>query len=74
MFSNVPTSGYVSKRNFLHNRPLDAIIILGSHIQYYKYRYTTLVQVGWAIWPTGNGKKLSSSQAQLGQETCLTVP
>ena len=24
-------------------------------------------------WPTGNGKKLSSSQAQLGQATCLAV-
>ena len=22
-------------------------------------------------WPTGNGKKLSSCQAQLGQATCL---
>ena len=24
-------------------------------------------------WPTGNGKKLSSTQAQLGQATCLAV-
>ena len=24
-------------------------------------------------WPTGNGKKLSSTQAQLGQTTCLVV-
>ena len=24
-------------------------------------------------WPTGKGKKLSSSQAQLGQATCLAV-
>ena len=24
-------------------------------------------------WPTGNGKKLSCSQAQLGQATCLSV-
>ena len=24
-------------------------------------------------WPTGNGKKLSCSQAQLGQTTCLAV-
>ena len=24
-------------------------------------------------WPTGNAKKLSSSQAQLGQATCLVV-
>ena len=28
---------------------------------------------GWGGWPTGNGKKLSSSQAQLGQATCLAV-
>ena len=26
-----------------------------------------------AEWPTGNGRKLSSSQAQLGQATCLDV-
>ena len=31
------------------------------------------VQGGWGGWPTGNGKKLSSSQAQLGQATCLAV-
>ena len=31
------------------------------------------VQGGWGEWPTGNGKKLSSCQAQLGQATCLTV-
>ena len=24
-------------------------------------------------WPTGNGKKLSCSQAQLGQATCLAA-
>ena len=24
-------------------------------------------------WPTGNGKKLSNCQAQLGQATCLAV-
>ena len=24
-------------------------------------------------WPTGNGKKLSCSQAQMGQATCLAV-
>ena len=29
------------------------------------------VQGGWGGWPTGNGKKLSSSQAQLGQAQCL---
>ena len=32
-----------------------------------------LLQGGWGGWPTGNGKKLSSSQAQLGQATCLAV-
>ena len=31
------------------------------------------LQGGWGGWPTGNGKKLSSSQAQLGQATCLDV-
>ena len=31
------------------------------------------IQGGWGGWPTGNGKKLSSSQAQLGQATCLAV-
>ena len=31
------------------------------------------VQGGWGGWPTGNGKKQSSSQAQLGQETFLAV-
>ena len=31
------------------------------------------VQGGWGGWPAGNGKKLSSSQAQLGQATCLAV-
>ena len=31
------------------------------------------VQGGWGLWPTGNGKKLSSSQAQLDQATCLAV-
>ena len=32
-----------------------------------------LLQGGWGGWPTGNGKKLSSCQAQLGQATCLAV-
>ena len=31
------------------------------------------VQCSCSGWPTGNGKKLSSSQAQLGQTTCLAV-
>ena len=31
------------------------------------------VQGGWVGWPTENGKKLSNSQAQLGQATCLAV-
>ena len=30
-------------------------------------------QGGWGGWPTGKGKKLSSSQAQLGQAACLAV-
>ena len=32
-----------------------------------------LVQPADIGWPTGNGKKLSCSQAQLGQATCLAV-
>ena len=35
--------------------------------------YPQSVQGGWGGWPTGNGKKLSSCQAQLGQATCLAV-
>ena len=31
------------------------------------------VQSGYIGCNTGNGKKLSSSQSQLGQETCLAV-
>ena len=31
------------------------------------------IQGGWGGWPTGNGKKLRCSQAQLGQATCLAV-
>ena len=31
------------------------------------------IQGGWGGWPTGNGNKLSSSQAQLGQAPCLAV-
>ena len=32
-----------------------------------------LVQSGWSVCRTGNGKKLSSSQAQLGQAAYLAV-
>ena len=32
-----------------------------------------ILQGGWGGWPTGNGKKLSSCHAQLGQVTCLAV-
>ena len=32
-----------------------------------------LVQPADIEWPTGNGKKLSCSQAQLGQATCLAA-
>ena len=31
------------------------------------------VQCSCSGWPTGYGKKLSSSQEQLGQATCLAV-
>ena len=36
-------------------------------------RWRLYIQCGWGGWPTGNGKKLSSSQAQLGLATCLAV-
>ena len=29
------------------------------------------IQPAYIGWPTGNGKKLSCSQSQLGQATCL---
>ena len=32
-----------------------------------------LLQLADIGWPTGNGKKLSSTQALLGQATCLAV-
>ena len=28
------------------------------------------IQGGWGGWPTGNGKKISSSQAQVGLYLC----
>ena len=34
---------------------------------------TCTVQPADIGWPTGNGKKLSCSQAQLGQATCLAA-
>ena len=37
------------------------------------HQLCTTVQGGWGGWPTGNGKKQSCSQAQLGQATCLAV-
>ena len=33
----------------------------------------SVLQGGLGGWPTGNGKKLSSSQVHLGQATCLDV-
>ena len=35
--------------------------------------WTSTVQPADIGWPTGNGKKLSCRQAQLGQATCLAV-
>ena len=35
--------------------------------------WADIVQPADIGWPTGNGKKLSCSQAQLGQATCLAV-
>ena len=40
------------------------------------FSFTSLkhhIQGGWGGWPTGNGKNVNSSQAQLGQATCLAV-
>ena len=34
---------------------------------------SSLLQCSCSGWPTGNGKRLKSSQAQLGQATCLAV-
>ena len=36
-------------------------------------KYKICVQGGWGGWPTGNRKRLSSCQAQLGQATWLAV-
>ena len=38
-----------------------------------KYEYWSGVPGAATGWPTGNGKKLSSSQTQQGQATCLAV-
>ena len=37
------------------------------------FSLSSILQGGWGGWPTGNGKKLSSCQAQLGQATRLAV-
>ena len=47
-----------------------------TFIRHHKSKLTPeidLVQGGWGEWPIGNGKKLSSCHAQLGQATCLAV-
>ena len=49
--------------NTIQNHPISGSNNLRSHP----------VQGGWGGWPTGNGRKLSSSQAQLGQATCLAL-
>ena len=41
--------------------------------QFYFSIYRVVHQVVQGGWPTGNGKKLNSCQAQLGQATCLAV-
>ena len=38
-----------------------------------QHLWTNTEHGGWGGLPTGNGKKLSSSQAQLDQATCLAV-
>ena len=38
-----------------------------------KYEYWSGVPGAATGWPTGNGKKQSSSQTQLDQVTCLAV-
>ena len=64
---------------YLQNRHVD-IVDAGCFELFLVLHYTKLfltnfidVQGGWGGWPTGNGKKLSSCQAQLGQPTCLAV-
>ena len=41
-----------------------------SHVY---FRRNLILQCSCSGWPSGSGKKLSSSQAQLGQAACLAV-
>ena len=41
--------------------------------KFFGYMVFSALQSGCGGWPTGNGKKLSSCQSQLGQATCLAV-
>ena len=44
-----------------------------SHPTARKVHVSIIIQCSCSGWPTGYGKKLSSSQAQLGQTTCLAL-
>ena len=44
-----------------------------SHPTARKVHVSIIIQCSCSGWPTGYGKKLNSSQEQLGQATCLAV-
>ena len=44
-----------------------------SQFLFTKVSKEVVIQCPCSEWPTGSGKKLSSSQAQLRQATCLAV-
>ena len=49
-------------------------VLLFARAYYFQKRNAYMnVQPADIGWPTGNGKKLTSTQAQLGQATCLAV-
>ena len=56
----------------LFEGPMFKISLKHVHV-YLCLKFQICLQGGWGGWPTGNGKKLSSCQAQLGQATCLAV-
>ena len=54
-------------------REVDALLEEGHLTPKLELHMQATVQGGWGGWSTGNGKKLSSSQAQLGQAASLAV-
>ena len=62
-------------RQFSDNSKCDHMLFRQCQKSFFRGKVKTIqnVQGGWGGWPTGNGKKLSSCQAQLGQATCLAV-